>query len=822
MNTFKRAALILVIHLSTLGALKAQLPEGFTSEFVVENIENVGGIRFLNDSTSILWTFDGKVYVMLNDVEPASPILDISDEVGFWGDHGMLGFAVHPDFLSNGWIYMLYQVDTYQLIYGDSVDYNPFTSWNYMASIGRLTRYQLDTSYPNDLITGSRAVLIGASIETGIPQMSASHGVGSLEFGSDKSLLVSTGEGSTWVGAFTGGPPYPEYAFDEDGLEWGIIGQDENIGSYRAQYLDSYSGKLLRIDPLTGLGLSSNPFFAAEAPDSPRSKVWSLGLRNPFRIIVRPGTGSSLPGQGDPGSIYIGDVGYYNWEEINVANGPALNFGWPQYEGMETFIGYDTAYTYHPSYLNPLFGPGTCIIPRLRFQDLLIQPTEDHVHYWGNPCDPLFPLNDTLDLFVHERPALCYSNEASEHPYDGLVPGFDVAGNAVGKPLADIPDFSGEEFKGIASVGGDFYQGTAFPEEYFGAYFQSDYSGWFKAFWFDENDQLEKVQHFSDDFGLVLATRFNPFDECLYLTAGFPTNIVRMCYAGNVKPHANIQVDTLYGSSPLTVNLDASLSWDPDEDPLSFSWDLGDGAMSDLIALTHTFSAPDNDPYPIEVTLAVTDTAGNTDYETLIISLNNTPPSVNITSIVDSSLYSTTVTNYPSLIAEVMDAEHDDQELVYQWQTVQHHNTHSHANPYDYNHTSSTVFEPAGCEEYATYYYSVSLKVTDPAGLSGYDERIILPDCEEGPNLALGDEEFFLYPNPNSGNFTIRGPLSLDEKFQMELYDTGGRRFINEERRVTEQGRLGFSFTGLVDGYYILRLSNERQTIQLKLNVYRR
>ncbi len=799
----------------------SQLPEGFNVEPVVEDVESIAGIRFLNDSTSLLWTFGGKVFTMLNDVVGDYPVVNIIYEVGQWGDHGALGFAVHPDFDQNGYIYILFAVDPYHLLNSQTIDYDPYHSEAYDASIGRLSRFQLQTAYPHDLVEGSRVDLIGSDITNGIPQMSASHGVGSLEFGTDKSLLISCGDGSTWVGAFTGGAPYPEYAFDEDGLGLGILRPEENIGSYRAQYTDSYNGKLLRIDPITGLGLESNPFYDPSSPDSPRSKVWSMGLRNPFRFIVRPGTGSSNINEGNPGSVYIGDVGYYNWEEINVANGPALNFGWPQYEGMNTFIGYDTSYTYHPDYNNPLHDIGGCTIERYRFQDLLTQPREGHLNYWGNPCDYLVPIADSLQRFTHERPALSYANQATPHPNDCLVPGFSDSGDASAIPIEEVNSISGEAFTGIASVGGDFYLGTSFPEEYFGAYFQSDYSGWFRVFWFDENDQLIDFKHFSSDLGPILGTRFNPYDECLYITTGFPTAISRICFAGNVKPNAIIEADTIYGPSPLTVVLDGSQSWDANEDPLTFSWTFGDGQSSDLESLSHQFIAPDSSPHMYEVELTVTDTAGNFDTETIIISLNNTPPQVNITSIpAEGALYSTSETTIAALEAEVFDAEFTDDELSYSWQTFQYHDTHFHPNPFDHEHVTSTVFEPAGCEDYATYYYKVALTVTDPAGLSGYDERFIHPDCSDTITNPIPQfSEYVIYPNPNGGNFTLRGTFESEDEVQIGLYGLTGRAILEEKRIVDAYGRLGFSIPGLSPGQYLLRIKDKDSTEVLRLQI---
>jgi hypothetical protein len=124
---------------------------------------------------------------------------------------------------------------------------------------------------------------------------STSHTVGMLAFGSDGALYVSTGDASSY------GRVDPRAA--------------------RVQDLNSLSGKILRIDPITGQGLPTNPYFDPAAPASNRSKVYSYGLRNPFRFALGPQT--SEP--------YIGDVGWNNWEEVNT--GAGANFGWPFYEG---------------------------------------------------------------------------------------------------------------------------------------------------------------------------------------------------------------------------------------------------------------------------------------------------------------------------------------------------------------------------------------------------------------------------------------------------------------------------------------------------------
>ena len=63
-------------------------------------------------------------------------------------------------------------------------------------------------------------------------------------------------------------------------------------------------------------------------------RIIGYGLRNPFRFAIRPGTTD----------LWIGDVGWNNWEEIdhlpNPVGSPVKNFGWPCYEGT----GYQPSY----------------------------------------------------------------------------------------------------------------------------------------------------------------------------------------------------------------------------------------------------------------------------------------------------------------------------------------------------------------------------------------------------------------------------------------------------------------------------------------------
>ena len=151
-----------------------------------------------------------------------------------------------------------------------------------------------------------------------IPSDNPSHSAGSLKFDPSGNLFFSTGDGASFN------------VVDTDAL--------------RAQNLDSLGGKVLRVTP-TGQGISSNPFWNGTASAN-RSKIWSLGFRNPYRMSIRPAT--STP--------FVGDVGWYTWEEINVGNAGA-NMGWPCYEGVGQQPGYAPNAT-----CQALYGQGTSAV----------------------------------------------------------------------------------------------------------------------------------------------------------------------------------------------------------------------------------------------------------------------------------------------------------------------------------------------------------------------------------------------------------------------------------------------------------------------------
>jgi len=740
--------------LSLYYPLRAQLPALFHDQLVGNNWGLIVGLTFDANGRMYVWDKGGKVYIVENGQRLEEPLLDISEEVMNHGDHGMLGFALHPNFLNNGYFYVLYVVDQHHLLYHGTSQYSPDITSTEVATIGRLTRYTADAASGfTRIVPGSRNVLIGERIDAGIPMLHKSHGVGALVFATDGSLMVSCGDGASFVNSGDFGSH--DDSFYREALELGIITEAENVGAFRSQMLNSLNGKLLRIDPNTGDGLSSNPFFEAANPRSARSRVWALGFRNPYRFTLKPGTGSHDPSEGNPGVFYVGDVGWAEWEEINVVKQGGQNFGWPIYEGN---IGRWQAYGNrrpNPEAPNPLYGQPGCDQPFIRYNELLLPETLEKDPFWPNPCDPSQEIPDGYPKFTHTRPMLCWSNSKFNQVKQGAeVPDFDEQGNPIVFDLND-PDApaKGESFAGSCTVGGVFYTGHNFPDDYLMSFIAADYPGWMRKLLVDPQDRLLEVSPFlqdTEDLNIV-HLEVNPVDGCLYyISYAQPTSIHKICYGGNPPPVSVLQYDRQYGSSPLQVQFRAEDSYDPEGQPLSFFWDFGDGSSSTLMNPLHTFTAGSSDPLSFEVTLRVTDSLGASAEKRALISLNNTPPQVRISSFEDGNLYEAGKRTLLPLMAEVKDNEHSHEELHYEWQVFFHHNTHNHREPVQTRPIASAILGGEGCGDEA-YWYRIGLRVTDPVGLATYTEGEIFPYCDE-PLAEFDNIQIF----PETNYFILR------------------------------------------------------------------
>ena len=116
----------------------------------------------------------------------------------------------------------------------------------------------------------------------------------------------------------------------------------------------------------------------------------------------------------------------------------------------------------------------------------------------------------------------------------------------------------------------------------------------------------------------------------LVLMAGLLV-LASQCTNDNVRPVALFSVDQVSGQSPLTVNFDASASYDPDESIVAYYWDFGDELSGTGARTSHTFSSISSQAYT--VTLTVIDNNGKEATSSQIITVVGSgsvgrPPSI--------------------------------------------------------------------------------------------------------------------------------------------------------------------------------------------------
>ncbi len=720
-------AFILFLSCVIPSLLAAQsLPAGFRNVKVQDGYTSPTGMAFTpNGQKLFVWDKAGRVWISVWNgsqyIKQTTPALDISDEVGNWRDFGLLSFCLDPNYDQNGLVYLFYVVDRYHLFNAGTSTYNPAQNEYNNASISRVTRYQFLTvnGTTNADIT-SRRVLLGETRSTGVPLTHNSHAGGTILFGRDGSLLISTGDNANFNGIDMGSS---NGTYFQAAINDGIMRANENVGAFRAQMVNSFCGKVLRLDPATGDGLASNPFFDTTNPRSAQSRVWAMGFRNPYRMAIQPNTGSTSIADGNPGTLLVGDVGADTWEDLHVIRQGGENAGWPMFEGMNEHPQYGPASRTMDNKDEP--NPtNTCALPFLRFGDLLKQSTNPDLTTVQalNPCSQQ-PLPGLQRRYFHSRPALDW-----KHGEDiAQVPTFNgsVATGTTISPTG-TPTV-GKPFRGYALTGGAYYSGTAFPAAYRDTYYFADYTlNWIRAASLNSDGTIREVREFlPQNIGKgIVDVEYGAHDGALYYVNINSGEIMKISFGGNQPPIAVLSADRQNGGSPLTVNFRASSSSDPDGDPLTYAWDFGDGTTSTLQNPTKVFSGSARQGFTVRLT--VTDATGLTDTKTTVISINNAAPTARITAPVTNTQYLLDRQTTYRLTATVGDENPNS--LTYAWQVTLRHNNHEHREPVVTDASPTVVISPVGCDG-ETYYYLITLKVTDNGGLTASDSVKVYPNC---------------------------------------------------------------------------------------------
>ncbi|HEY1249876.1 MAG TPA: Ig-like domain-containing protein, partial [Thermoanaerobaculia bacterium] len=348
-SRFRRVArgLIVLVALAAAASVPAQTTYHQTSFHEVQvfsGLVNPTAVRFLPDGSIIVAEKSGliKKFDSLTSTTPTI-VADLRVKTyNFW-DRGFLGLAIDPNFTTNHYIYVLY---AYNAIPGG-------TAPRWVANGGDPTSDPCPTP-PGATTDGcvvqghlSRLTAVGsdwtASEQNFIEdwcQQYPSHSVGSMAFGADGMLYLSGGEGASFDNADwgqfggtqgtppvtpanpCGDPPFPSTNPEtKPTAEGGALrSQSPRRTAGEPRVL---GGSVLRLDPATGLAAPGNPMIGSS--DLNERRIIAYGLRNPFRLTIKPGTND----------VWLGDVGWNTWEEINRIpdHSVARNFGWPCFEG---------------------------------------------------------------------------------------------------------------------------------------------------------------------------------------------------------------------------------------------------------------------------------------------------------------------------------------------------------------------------------------------------------------------------------------------------------------------------------------------------------
>lgn len=214
-------------------------------------------------------------------------VLDISarvDTTEFEG--GLLGMAFHPDFQTNGFVYL---------------SYTAAGSGGGVALVSRVSRFTSPDA-------GSSIDPASETILLSVDQPFGNHNGGHIDFGPDGFLYIGLGDGGS------AGDPLG-HAQNTATLLGALLRIDVNVS---AQELAS--GTTYKIPPGNPFAASSN-CAAGNCPE-----IYAWGLRNPWRWSFDPANGK----------LWLADVGQDAWEEVDqIINGG--NYGWNIREGAHCF-----------------------------------------------------------------------------------------------------------------------------------------------------------------------------------------------------------------------------------------------------------------------------------------------------------------------------------------------------------------------------------------------------------------------------------------------------------------------------------------------------
>ena len=437
-------------------------------------------------------------------------------------EDGLLGMALDPNVKDNKWVYFYYSDPD--------------------RSVQKLARFTMSEDY-SSIDMGSEKVLL----EVPTQRDECCHSGGSVEFGPDGLLYVSTGDNTN---------PHQSDGYSPSDEQEGRSPWDAQKSSANSNDL---RGKILRILPEADGTYSIPAGNLFEDSKAGRPEVYVMGCRNPFRISIDQRTGYLYWGEVGPDarqdSSSRGPRGY---DEVNQAKTAGF-FGWPYFVGDN--------FAYH----------------KYNFASLV----SDGPHNVEKPVNVSPNNTGTKELPPAQAAFIWY-------PY-GDSDDFPLVGsggrNAMAGPVFYVDDYPENEYR--------------YPSYYDGKLFIYDWiRGWIMAITMEEDGSFKRMEPFlpNIEFNNPMDMIFGPNGDIYMLEYGsvwFAQNpdarLIHLAYtSGNRIPVAQIETDKQVGAAPLSVQFDASSSKDFDGDDLQYEWYFGEdaGIGSTEISPSFTFDKP--------------------------------------------------------------------------------------------------------------------------------------------------------------------------------------------------------------------------------------
>jgi cytochrome c len=456
---------------------------------------------------------------------------------GINAEEGLLGIQADPNYNKNHFVYLFYcPSDT---------------------SVNRLSRFKFEN---DSLDLKSEKVVLQFYSQREI----CCHTGGSIAFGKDNILYVSTGDNST--------------PFDQPGkfANHGFAPLDDRPGfeQFDARRSSGNSndlrGKILRIkiNEDGSYDIPEGNLFPKGTANT-RPEIYVMGNRNPYRISVDKKNGYLYWGEVGPdaGKDSLDTRGPRGYDELNQAK-KAGYFGWP------LFVGNNYPY-YEYDYAQGKKGP--------QF----------------NPAKPVN--NSRNNTGVKELPPV--SPAFIWYPYD-VSPDFPQMGTGGRNAMAGPAYYT------------DMYpEATRLPDYYNRKVFIYEWMrNFIKVVTLDEKGDFDKMESFmpSTKLNAVIDMETGPDGKIYMLEYGsgwFTKNpdagLARIDYISGNRPPAitNISTDKKSGALPfkVTVSVDAK---EPEKDKMTYVWNLGNGEKKETTEPTLTYTYNKAGDYEISVEIS--------------------------------------------------------------------------------------------------------------------------------------------------------------------------------------------------------------------------